>query len=325
MENEVRTGGLLENGLATVLGLVLVLMLMVPIALGQEKEAFTHSAYLQLGGGYSSNLHIEELEWASGESDVGMLVEAGLEARWQPGERWRIDGGYQYSGNHYRDVDRLDLSSHMLYTDGSYDLDLMTVGGNYYFTDASLDGDGFLRLHKVSVYIGKMLEEDWYVRAALNFADKDFGGLGAGELRAYREARDADSSGFSVDGYWFFNNGLTSLNVGYDYEDEDTRAARFDYNAFTFRVFFHHNLNLLERNASMTLGHRLQLRDYESISPSLGRERDDTRNVLDARLTINWLRNLDLIGTLEHADYESDLPSADYHETRMTLSGKLKF
>lgn len=320
MVNDNRTRSLLEHGLATVLGLVIL----VPMALGQE-QVFSHSAYVQLGGEYSSNLQIEELEWASDESDAGMLVEGGIEASWQPRDRWRIDGGYQYSGSHYRDMDRLDLSSHMLYTDGSYDLDLMTVGGNYYFTDASLDGEGFLRLHEVSLYMGRMLEDDWYVRAALNFADKDFGGLQSGELRQYREARDADNAGFSVDGYWFFNNGLTSLNVGYDYEEEDTRAARFDYNAFTFRVLFNHNLNLLERNASLKLGHRLQLRDYDSISPSIRSRRDDTRNVLDARITINWLQNLDLIGTLERANYDSDLPSADYNETRMTLSGKLKF
>ena len=298
-------------------GLLPLCQLLIPNSvLGQDADIFSYSAYVELGGGYSSNVDIEELEVASGESDIALLVDGGIDITWRPQERWRIDSGYNYHTSRFKDVDEFDLSAHMLYIDASYELDLMTLGSNYYFTDADLNNKRFLSLHQFSAYAGKMLNEYWYVRAALNFSDKNFKRTGA---------RDAENLGFSVDGFWFFNAGVSSLNVGYDYEKEDTRAARYEYDAITLRALVIQRLSLQQREASLQLGYNLQLRDYDNPSPSIGRQRDDTRHSLNAQLTVHWADNFDVITKVKRAQYDSDLPSADYNETSIMLSAKFRF
>lgn len=310
MKNRKFGGGLL-CGL-----LPLCLLLMSSPVLGQDEDIFSYSAYVELGGGYSSNVDIEELEVASGESDAALLVDGGIDVTWRPHDRWRIESGYNYHTSRLKEVDEFDLSAHMLYIDASYAFNLMTLGGNYYFTDADLNNKGFLSLNQFSAYAGKMLNEYWYVRAALNFSDKDF---------KHIDARDAENLGFSVDGFWFFNAGVSSLNLGYDYEQEDTRAMRYEYDAVTLRALVTQRLSLQQREASLQLGYSLQLRDYDNPSPSIGRQRDDTRHNLNAQLTLHWTDNFDIIAKVKRAQYDSDLPSADYNETSIMLSAKLRF
>lgn len=289
---------------------------LVSTGVAAQDEALSYNGHVELGGEYNSNLNISELERSTGRSDVGILAEAAMSASWQPSARWNVEGGYSFSAGRYDEVDTLDLDMHMLHADASHDFDLLTVGGNYYIADASLGGDGFLKLDQYSLYSGALIGERWYLRGSLNAVDKTFDTL---------PERDADADGFSLDAFMFFNGGMTSLSVGYDQASEDTRADRFDHDGNTLRTRFTHRLTLLDRDARIRLGYRREGRDYDNLTPSIGVDRDDTRSIADAEMTLGWQRHFDLMGTIERGHYDSNLPSADYDETRITLSARLSF
>lgn len=295
---------------------IMLAMALASPGVAAQDDPLTYSGHIELGGEYNSNLNISELERSTGKSDVGLLADAGISAVWHPTERWNVEGGYSFIGSRYDEVDTMDMDLHMLHADASYDFNLLTVGGNYYTADASLDGAGFLRLDQYSLYSGALIGERWYLRGSLNAVDKTFDTL---------LERDADTDGFSLDAFMFFNGGMTSLSFGYDHENEDARADRFDYDGETLSTRFSHRLTLLDRDARIRMGYRREERDYDSITPSIGVRRDDTRSVADAEMTLSWQRHFDLVGTIERGHYDSNLPSADYDETRITLSARLAF
>lgn len=285
-------------------------------AIAQDDETFSLSGLVELGAEYNGNLSITELEIASGESDVAGIAEAGLDLSWQPAERWRFEGGYSYTGSRYQDIDNFDLDLHLLYGDISHEFNFITLGANHYFADANLGGDSFLTLNQSSLYAGKLFGERWFLRAALNFIDKEFDTF---------TDRDAENEGISLDAFWFFNEGRSSVSLGYGAEEEDTRANRFDYDGDTLRLRFNNRFTLLTREARLQLGYRWQDRDYLSVTPAIGQRRDDRHRIADAELELSWFNNFAVIGRLEHGEYASNLPSADYSETRLSLAARLSF
>lgn len=279
-------------------------------------EPFTVTGSLEAGTEYNSNVSVSELESASGESDMAGAVDAALDMNWKPAERVSVDAGYSFTSRRYDDYDAFDLDMHLLYGDISYEMDLFTVGANYYFADAELGGDDFLTLKQNSLYAGKLFDERWYLRAALNFSDKDFDGFGA---------RDADTEGLSLDAFWFFNQGMSSLVFGYAYDDEDTRANQFAYEADTLRTRFTHRFTVNGRDGNLQVGGRAQFRDYRGITPSLGATRDDKQYVIDARVEVELMPWLAVTGQIERGDYRSRLASADYTENRIGAGLKVSF
>lgn len=301
--------------------LALLLGTVVVICQGaQAQEAASDtlevSGSVEAGMEYNSNLSIQELESASGKSDNAAILEAEIDLSWQPGESWNIDSGYSYSGSRYQDIDAYDLDLHLLYIDISRDLGFFTLGGNYYFADATLDLEGFLTLHQYSVYIGKLFQNRYYLRGALNAADKKFDTI---------TERDADNQGFSLDAFWFFDEGRSSLMLGYTFEDEDTRADAFDYRSDSIRLQYNKRFSLASKNTRLKLQYRWQDRNYSSITPVINEPRDDQQQIAEAELRISLLDNVSLIGNLQRGNYTSNLPSADYSETRFRLSAEIGF
>lgn len=294
------------------------MILFSPLDRAQEAESqsLEFSGSLALGAEHNDNLSVPELETSSGRSDIAATVEAELGMNWQPAERWTLDTGYTFSSNRYRDIDTFDLDLHLLYADVSYEGSLLTVGGNYYFATADLGGEGFLELNQYSAYAGKLLAENWYVRGAWNFIDKDFDTF---------TGRNADTTGPAVDIFRFFNEGRSNIALSLGRDKEDTAAPEFEYSANKIRLRASHRFSFLGRDTRAQLGYRLQDRDYDNITPSINAPRDDKQRVLEASLEWSMTGNFALLGSFEHGDYSSRLPSADYDETRIGLAAKLSF
>ncbi len=291
-------------------------MLAVPAALAQNSETFTVSGQLEVGGEYNSNVSVTELESATGEADYAGLLDAGLDVNWKPTERFSADAGYSYSSSQYKEFDEFDLDLHLLYADASYDLDIFTIGANHYYGDADLGGNDFLTLKQYSVYAARLFGDSFYLRGALNFADKSFDTFAG---------RDADSEGFNVDGFWYFNQGKSSVVLGYAYSDEDTLASQFAYEAHTVRARYSNKFMLAAKDAQIQLGVRVQERDYSGVTPSINNSRDDRQAVAEARFEVSINSYLTLVSQLEHGNYSSNLSSADYDETRASVGMRLSF
>lgn len=279
-------------------------------------NSFTVSGSLEAGTEYNSNVSVSELESASGESDMAGALDAALDMNWKPAERISVDAGYSFTSRQYSDFDAFDLDMHLFYGDVSYELDLITVGANYYYADARLGGDDFLTLKQNSLYAGKLFNDSFYLRGALNRSEKDFDGFGA---------RDADTEGLSMDAFWFFNEGMSTLVLGYAYDDENARSRAFAYESDTLRTRYTHRFSWNGRESSVQLGGRAQFRDYKGVTPEIGVPRDDKQYVLDARLEVKLLPWLAVIGQVERGDYRSRLSSADYTENRVGAGLELSF
>lgn len=295
----------------------ILLSLLAAAAQAQTTDSpFTFSGSLQAGTEYNSNVSVSELESASGESDMAAALDASVDMNWKASERVSVDAGYSLTSRQYDDFDDFDLDMHLLYGDLSYQLDQVTLGTNYYFADAQLGGDDFLTLKQSSLYAGRLFDERFYLRGALNVADKDFDGF---------EGRDADTQGVSLDAFWFFNQGMSTWVLGYSFDDEDARTPAFAYEADTVRTRYTHRFVWNGRESSVQLGGRAQLRDYIGITPAIGAPRDDKQYVLDARIEVKLMPWLAVIGELERGDYHSRLATADYRENRIGAGFELSF
>lgn len=314
---QLHPGKKLSDHKRLVVGLLLVMASASGAAQAQESsELFSISGSLEAGTEYNSNVSVSEIESASGESDMAAAIDAALDMNWKPSERLSIDAGYSLTSRRYDDFDAFDLDMHLLYGDVSYDFEQFTLGANYYYADAQLGGDDFLTLKQQSLYAGKLLNDSLYLRGALNFSDKDFNNF---------SARNADSEGVSIDAFWFFNQGQSTVVLGYAYDNEDTRSAAFAYDADTLRTRFTHRFAWNGRESNVQLGGRAQFRDYKGITPSIGRPRDDRQFVVDARVEVKLMPWLSVFGNVERGDYSSRLSSADYTENRIGAGLKLAF
>lgn len=306
--------------LTTPLSLALAALALSPLTVlaqqDADDESFAISGNVEVGAEYNDNLNVDELESASGRSDAAAVFDGGVDLAWEGTKGMSALAGYSYSASRYQDVDGFDLDMHLLFADLSHDFDWLTLGGNYYFADASLGGDDFLTLNQYSLYAGKLLGERWYLRGALNFADKSFDTF---------SERDADNDGYSLEGFWFFDEGRGNVMLGYAFEDEKTRTDPFIYAADTLRLRYSQRFTLLSLDARLQLGLRWQDRNYAHATPSIGVPRDDSQRVSDLRLDVSVLENLEVIGRWEHGDYRSRLTSADYTAHRLTLSARLAF
>jgi hypothetical protein len=302
-------------------GTLLGLAMAAPAVLAQDAQQQTprnpdFSGGITLGAEHNNNLSVSQLESASGQSDTAATMDANLDMSWQPVARLNAEVGYSYTGSRYQEIDSFDLDMHLLYTDLSYDFSVLTLGANYYYADADLGGDNFLELNQYSLYAGRLFGADWYLRGALNFSRKEFASFGA---------RDADNNGFSVDLYRFFNQGRSSVTLGYAYEDEDTSGPSFVYAADTLRLRLNHRFMLATKEARLQVGYRFHDRDYVNITPIINVPRDDSQRVADARLEVDLAEHVALIARWENGDYESRLPSADFSDNRILLGVRVSF
>ena len=129
-----------------------------------------------------------------------------------------------------------------------------------------------------------------------------------------RPERDADTDASEVDLYWFRNGLRSYINVGYRYKDEDASAARFDFKSNSFKLRYVQRFQLLNRLAKLELAWRFEDRDYSSIEPAIGEDRDDDRHRLEAELEVPVLTDAAIIGYYQYNDYDSNLERSDYSQ-----------
>lgn len=279
-------------------------------------DDFEVSVRVDAASEHNSNVSVSELEQATGESDRALVLDFAVDAHWKPKTAMSVDFGYNYSDRRYREFSEFDLAMHLLYGDVSYDFSHYTVGANYYFADAELGGEGFMKLHQRSLYAARLFADAWYVRAAVTQSEKIFATLGE---------RNADTLGYSIDAFYFFNEGRSFFLIGANYDDEDARDDAFSYQGNSLRLRYSHRFNLWRRDARIQLGYRWQDRDYQGITPAIEQRRDDRHQVLEARLEVPVLDKLSVISLVERGDYRSNLDSADYDETRVSLGLRFSF
>lgn len=271
---------------------------------------------LEAGLVNDSQLAVEEIDQFESTSDTAKHFQFEADGNWKPADKLNVKAGYSYMDQSYQDNDEFDLTISRLHGDVSYDFPWLTLGVNQHKIDAKLAGDGFLDMTRKGYYIGKLFANSFYLRAESLEIDKTFDTLGD---------RNAETSALAVDGYYFFNDGLSFFSVGYETEDEKANAPEFSYDGTNYRATFSNKFSFLDKNSQMKLFWRYSDRDYKDIYPGIDQSRADTKSIYGLNWTLWFNDTLSLITEVEQTDSESNLESADYDATQVSLILRAEF
>lgn len=283
-------------------------------AQAEPNSDFGLDAELTLGGEYSTNVHVKELEQASDESDTASLVAGQLKAHWRATEKLKLDLSYSLSQKRQQRASQFDNQLQLMSADLSYAMGDSSLGGNFYHARAELADLAFMELDQASVYGTHFLTESWFLRASLTRADKHFVQL---------PERDAQDLSLGGDMYFFQDSGKRFVSVGVVYGDEDARAQALSFRHWGTRLRWSSQSLLWSLNNKWQLGWQWDRRDYgqDSGEPA----RNETHNRFSAGWEIAFNDLLSLETKLEYADLDSTLETADYSETRSAMALKFRF
>jgi len=269
------------------------------------------SFHITAGAEYNSNVSVNELDVNAGNSDVAAKLSAQVKFEQEFGKGTEFDIRYKLSTTTHSEFSRFDILTHLVSTKIEHDFDGFKAGVSYQFADSRLNQTDFLTLNQISPYASMYFGKKTYIRGFYGYADKAFEGS---------PGRDSQVNKGGADAYYFLDGVRQYVQGGYSYEDNDAQAAEFDYRAHKFKLRYAKRVDFLGRQAKLKAGWRYEIRDYESVTPSIGAIRDDDRHrfQLEAELPITDV----FYGQIEfeHAIYSSNLPSADYNRSIVAVS-----
>lgn len=288
--------------------------------------AFSLSAYaeqnttrvdfeLEAGLEHDSSLTVEELDRTSEESDTALLTRAKLDGQWKPSSPLTLKAGYNYYGRDFQDNDSFDMVLQQVYLDGSYDAGPLTLGASHYVADAELDGRDFLSFNLTSFYMSKLIDRHFFLRLASDVKDKSFDD---------KPQRNADGQTVAVDLYYFFNEAKSYLSFGLNSEREDSRSEELDYHGAGFKTKLSNKFQAFGKDSKLSLAYQYQNRDYDNVDPLIGEKREDKRQRAELAWELWFSDQLALISTLVRGNYTSNLDSADYLESQVSVALRLK-
>ncbi|MBW0148012.1 hypothetical protein [Marinobacter arenosus] len=294
-------------------------------------QAATVGGHVETGYEYDSNLNVDELDTSSGQSDQAWVLGAGVEASGRPTDNVKLTGTYDFTSRNYRDNDEFDQDTHLVSADLSYDIGSVTLGASHHFSRSMLASDPFLDYNRSSLYLGKLVGDDVYLRASVLKARKSF---------EENEARDADTRGLSLDSFLFFNDTRTVFILGFDGNDQDAVSDAYDYQMLAVKTRLKHRFVVSGHENTVKIGWRFEARDYDEpvssveqplLSPLPGSDtvgsepRSDRIATADISYGVGLTDWLTTEASLEYRDYRSTLDSADYDKTVAAVTARAEF
>ncbi len=260
---------------------------------------------------YDSNVSVVELDTTTAEGDFAALFDLGVEYETDIGENTSFEVGYDFGQDIQFDITDFNTQTHRGSAKLSHDLGDVDFGVSYQFVHSRLNGEGFLTLNRVSPFVSSYVgDRAAYLRGSYIYTDKNFVGV---------SDRDANVNAINGEVFYFLNGLTTYFIVGYRFEIEDAVGAEFDFNAHNVKLRVVQRVPIGDRRAKLRAGWRYEKRDYDSITPSIGAIRDDTRHKFDASVQIP-LNDIFYAEIEYNYDiFDSNLPSVDFTQSVATL------
>jgi len=288
-----------------------------------KKEKRDWDLQLEAGVTYSDNVSRVELDQITRSSDYAGTFDASGTYRFLDEKNIKASVGYDFSQLLYFDVTDQDFQSHTVR--GSVGRPFRnwepSIGLSYNVN--ILDGSGFLTITTVSPKIAYFPKAWLYTELAYNYLDKDFDRF---------PTRDATANQFGLTQFFFFAKSKGYFMAAVQYQKEDANGAEFDYEAGKASAALRVPLGWLggakgarsknffvPQNFRAKISGSIRFRDYENVTPSIGKKRFDATK--KARLSLKTNFTDKLIGTVQ-ADYinsDSNLSSVDYVERNYSL------
>lgn len=313
--NPSRSAGVLASGVA----LSIMVAAAFPVAAQDTRAAKSKNPFsFELGTGYryNSRLAVPDLDLASDRGDSAFLLNGGLKLDLDITDRTSFGAGLSFSQVDYQDLSAFDTRIAIGSLELKHDFGGVDTGISYHHAQSDLGGRDYLTYSRLSPHASVDVNERLMLRGAYVHTRKDFD---------FVPDRDSTTRGLGLDAYFFLNGPRTYVSLGYLHEQNDARAAQFDYSADSYALRFAHNFQLAGLRSRFRVGYRHEQRDYDAVTPSIGMVRDDSRNSFDAQLRVRFTDRL--FAELEHEvkDHASNLPAADYSQNVTSLSLGLEF
>ena len=259
-----------------------------------------------VGWEYDSNVSVDEVDVDSTAGDSSIALAANLSYKNALTKDTSGSISYGFSQNDYSDFSAFDLRTQTLSGNLTHDFGKFKGGATLRHITADLDSEDFLTLDQVSLFANRFVNKTVYLHGEYTYTDK--------ELDSF-SGRDATKNAISTDVYFFLDGAKRFWVLGYKYEDEDANEAQFDRTIHSFKVRYNRRFSALGREMKAKFKGRYQLRDYDSITPSIGEIRDEDRLRLGVELEIPLKNRFFMVLEYEYADFSSNLLSADYTQS----------
>lgn len=289
-------------------------LLAAPATAQSSDSNLTFKLEGRVGGEYSSNVAVSDLDTNTGEGDWAGTVNLLAEAQLIPVDKLTLRAGYDFTQTLHNEFDQFDLTISRPYAEIAYDFDFVTMGvlGNYAM--ASLDGDEYLTYTQISPYLSKQFGNQFFLRLAYARTEKEFENQPPNPLLD----RDATADSVQVDGYIFLDGVKRYLVLGGKAAEEDADSDAFDYSSGLGRIRFVQRFDAMGSEMTFRAGAEYEDRSYDStlslIPPAGGAKREDKRTVLDLQLEIPFGEHFFSEVSYKYGNYESNQSGADYDE-----------
>ncbi len=259
---------------------------------------------LGLGWEYDDNLTVEEQDLATDQADFAAVLELEAGYRLTMPKPYQAELSYSLYQSLYDDYSQFDLQTHTLGLTGSRDFDGWEAGLSYAYSYMFLGREGFLQSHRFTPNAGFFLPHGLYATVNYTLEDKDF-------RKTADNGRDAVNQAVGGDLFAFFMENRGYVQIGYRLEGESAAADEFDYWGHTV-VAAVQVPAWYETRARLSL--KYQDREYRHSTPSIGAERDDTKQTAGLAISRKFLARYEAKAEYQYIDSDSNLESSDYSE-----------
>ena len=277
---------------------------------GFAEEDSNFSGSLEAGVQSDSNVVVDEVEEGSDEDSNNRQFKFALNYKKALKDAGQWSASYRYNNKIYLSADGFDTELHIGSLGYSQKFDKVKLGVNVNYADASLDNKAFLKLKHVTPNLSWFINKTRMLNASWQYGTKDF---------ADRPERSATQNTLSLSVSELFNGVNHYISVGGKLRHESADTAHHGYDQWSVRISHHYRTRLWDKPLKSVVSYRYQDREYELEHPQVGALREDERQQLQARFTLDWTDSFYNELTLTRNSHQSNLTAADYDQHKVGL------
>ena len=258
---------------------------------------------------YDDNITVSELDQATGVGDFSYLFEFGGAYRFQITPKFELEAGYDFYQSLHDDLSAFDIQSHIFSLNGSYEFKGLDLGLLSMYNRTSLGAADFLEIYSTSPSVGFSVTDTWYATVNYSYKSTNFFNI---------NNRDAQNHGFGFSNFLFFLGGKGMVLLGYQFENEITTGAEFEYLGHFLNTNVILPVPLLDQT-KVNIGYKFYFKDYKNVTASIGKKRDDFRHTAELGIYQPIYNKLHAKLKYQYINSISNIASSDYQENIVNL------
>ncbi len=281
-----------------------------------QSNKFNLSGEAELGSFYNSHLRIDEIDQNNTSGDRANTYKLKPKGELKPTDRLTLAASYRYTNNDYDKANEYDQQLNHLAMDVSYKLDFAKLSFNHNIIDVQVDQSALFELERTAYSIGKLFNQKTFLKLSAIQQSKSFQEL---------TDRNAQSDGYSVDAFVFYNQAKSHLHMNFEQFDESAILSEYDFSHSQYSIRYSAGFEFLSKDNRIDLGWKHTARDYPQQLNQQSRLRSDSRNSLDLKWNFALDQHFSLIGQLEKTFSNSNVTENDFEKDKASLTIRASF